>query len=187
MDFERHFYKCPNCLGVFAVEGPRVKIIINNYRSGPQCDCGSATIWMGRVERDRLIRKEDHCACDSRCTDATGPHCNCSCGGVNHGTHRTVQVLIDGGKVPFVHMPDVEERLRIARELKEAKEAAKARIEDRYATTLADMRAGRWVSDKGQWLAVRDEQRKLLKASQYLIHSKRMDALSKIAQQSNAS
>lgn len=32
--------------------------------------------------KGRLV--PDH-KCDSRCTNATGPNCDCSCGGANHG------------------------------------------------------------------------------------------------------
>ena len=56
--------------------------------------------FMGEVKGPRLSRAEDRCPCDRRCTNATGPNCECSCGGVNHGSGRLVRVDIDCGPVP---------------------------------------------------------------------------------------
>lgn len=55
---------------------------------------------MGRVEKKRLVNAAMRCPCDGRCTGATGPNCECSCGGVNHGTGRLIAVEIDAGGVP---------------------------------------------------------------------------------------
>jgi len=39
------------------------------------------------VMRGKPIRvKHSSCECDDRCTKATGETCNCSCGGINHGS-----------------------------------------------------------------------------------------------------
>lgn len=47
----------------------------------------------------RVGRKPGSCGLlalrgDARCTNATGPSCDCSCGGVNHGTHRVVAITL---------------------------------------------------------------------------------------------
>lgn len=95
MLINRWFIRCTHCLSVAAVE--------TQPASNWQCNiCGGPIETMGRVERDRLVRIEIRCACDARCTGARGPLCECSCGGVNHGTGRTVAVTIDCGPVPVV-------------------------------------------------------------------------------------
>lgn len=60
-------------------------------------------IVMGKVgpsKTTRLFQPEELCVCDGRCTNARGPNCECSCGGVNHGSQRTVKVWRDAGAVP---------------------------------------------------------------------------------------
>jgi hypothetical protein len=67
---------------------------------------------MGRVRPDNTyVRVEERCACDHRCTNATGPNCDFQCGGVNHGTHRIVQVVVESGKVSVKPRTDLEQRL----------------------------------------------------------------------------
>ena len=61
---------------------------------------GRAHRFMGEVKGPRLTQPEDRCPCDRRCTNATGPNCECSCGGVNHGSGRLVSVDVDCGPVP---------------------------------------------------------------------------------------
>lgn len=39
----------------------------------------------GRVSMERVYGIEIGMGCDDRCTSATGSHCECACGGVNHG------------------------------------------------------------------------------------------------------
>jgi hypothetical protein len=36
--------------------------------------------------------------CDSRCMNAIGPNCDCSCGGANHGRGHHVELRFDLGK-----------------------------------------------------------------------------------------
>lgn len=43
----------------------------------PQCN--------GNVAMERVYGIEIGMGCDDRCTSATGSHCECACGGVNHG------------------------------------------------------------------------------------------------------
>jgi hypothetical protein len=89
----RHFWKCPLCLTVAAVESDTVG----------KLDCGHCRIamnYMGKVSQSRLTRTEERCACDARCTNAVGPSCDCQCGGVNHGTQAVVTVTVDAGPIP---------------------------------------------------------------------------------------
>lgn len=55
---------------------------MRNGRPDIRCACGSAMI-------AKLIRGTvtDH-ECDARCLAATGPACECSCGGENHGRNH---------------------------------------------------------------------------------------------------
>lgn len=64
---------------------------------------------MGRVEkaypwekanRQRLVEDGHASPCDARCTGATGPTCNCVCGGENHGSHAVRSVIFKAGTVP---------------------------------------------------------------------------------------
>lgn len=109
---KRHFWKCQECLSYCAIEQPGM-----NAWDRVKCGlCDSFMWYMGRVEQTRLKRDEVHCACDYRCTSATGPKCNCQCGGVNHGKHAVVHVIVDAGAVPVAQVkPDA----RILRELRE--------------------------------------------------------------------
>lgn len=84
--------RCAHCLDV-AFVGERVR--------GGQCGaCGGPVEEMGEVYGDRLGVTEHHCACDYRCTGAAGPRCDCHCGGANHGSGRTVEVVRDVGAAP---------------------------------------------------------------------------------------
>jgi hypothetical protein len=66
---------------------------------------------MGQVKGDKYELIENRPACDGRCTHAHGPHCDCECGGVNHGTGMVVATVIKEGKVKAVNFSD-EDMLR---------------------------------------------------------------------------
>ena len=84
------YHKCGECLTAFACVEPKVD----------ECDCGSTDItFMGRVQGDQYVNTVNRCPCDGRCTHAMGPTCDCSCGGVNHGTGRVVPTTVVGGKI----------------------------------------------------------------------------------------
>src|SRR5258708_993631 len=66
-----------------------------------QCGaCDGSLEYLGRTERDRLIKEHEACPCDDRCTSARGPNCSCRCGGQNHGSNLTVTVRTDEGGIP---------------------------------------------------------------------------------------
>lgn len=119
----RWFIRCKDCLTVAVVtETP------NTYDW--QCDaCNGPLESMGRVERDRLVHEHHASPCDDRCTHARGPHCDCSCGGANHGTKRVVRVIRDAGAVPRVKMPQPMQAQRIALEYRNARAAALATLD----------------------------------------------------------
>jgi hypothetical protein len=104
----RHFYRCIDCLSVVATEGQirPVQVPPRYTYSYSECrGCGGQIEYMGEVRRNCLQRRELRVPCDARCTGAIGPHCDCQCGGENHGTNRLVEVLIEAGKVPRVMVP----------------------------------------------------------------------------------
>lgn len=47
--------------------------------------CAEHGNYLLRYLRGRL---RDDVTCDARCTGATGPNCDCSCGGANHGANH---------------------------------------------------------------------------------------------------
>lgn len=104
----RHFYRCADCLSVAATE-TKIHPIQNppNYvlSFGECAACNGRIEYLGDVHRNRLQKTELHVPCDSRCTGAIGPHCDCSCGGVNHGSNRLVEVVIEVGKLPRLLVP----------------------------------------------------------------------------------
>lgn len=181
---ERHFYRCLACLDVLAVEGGRVMSVWDaskGHQVGPHCDCGGTLNWMGKVRTNYIVRPEERCPCDSRCADATGPNCDCVCGGKNHGTHRTVTVDIVAGSVPTVRARDDLDtrKVRVA-EFQSAKDAAIARIDVATGGAITANGEGRRV-EYSMWQKKEDLVAQYRKARKYLIHSRRIEALNKIA------
>lgn len=123
----RFYLRCLRCCAVVATEGQPDPATV--------CVCGGRLKLMGRVGPKRgLVRDEDRCACDGRCTNATGPSCDCSCRGANHGSQRLTPIVVDAGSLPRLAPVDPEECLRRAAEY-QAKIAPlrKARNEAREA------------------------------------------------------
>lgn len=72
-----HYFKCVDCL---------TPVTSHERRSTFACDCGGSTFkYMGEVLRDRTVVQGSVCKCNEVCVHATGPNCNCECGGTNHG------------------------------------------------------------------------------------------------------
>lgn len=104
----RMIYRCKSkeCKRVWAFDYPEVRQAYQGYgryrsiafrvdEHGRQVElgydgtcpaCGGHNIGSARVKGFQT----EH-VCDARCTSATGPNCECSCGGKNHGAgHLTV-------------------------------------------------------------------------------------------------
>lgn len=165
----RWFIRCTRCLTVASVEtAPNV----NDWR----CDICDGTIEnMGRVEGDRLVKFEERCACDGRCTGARGPVCECSCGGKNHGTGRTVIVKIDVGGVPRVKFVDEGKAKAQAAEFVHAMNCARAEL-----STLRTKKAmGMYLDEKAfrNMLAIPGV---LRKATEARTHAGRMKTLNAV-------
>ena len=123
----RHFYRCPDCLTVSAAEhegyGPLYRLT---------CElCLAHVEHMGHVDRltpEQVKRRAYVCPCDGRCTGATGPKCECKCGGENHGTNALVAIDTIVGAAPRLLVKDKATAQRIADEWKAAKQSAIDRI-----------------------------------------------------------
>lgn len=87
-----YYHKCLDCLTPFS----------STERKIDECDCCGPVILMGMVHGDKFIQQGNRPACDGRCTHAHGPSCDCACGGANHGTGRTVSVVVNEGKVKVI-------------------------------------------------------------------------------------
>lgn len=174
---ERHFYRCLECLEVQAVDGPRLRAFVGY----PECDCGGPLKWMGKVQGLSLVQAHLGCPCDGRCTGALGGNCDCSCGGVNHGTKRLVRIVTDIRPVPSIApRADLNERLARVAEFKAAKEAAQARIAAKFGERYQDYRDGRYITGDVYW-QIRENLTALRKAAKLLTHKGRLTALDRIA------
>lgn len=100
----RYFHRYKSCLEVIATDE-------QIDRDTARCVCDGKLEDLGWVfpHGGRLRRGEERCPCDARCTNAPGPRCECSCGGVNHGSGRVVIVNVDAGGVPRL-TPSTPER-----------------------------------------------------------------------------
>ena len=153
----RHFWKCPLCLTVAATEGC----------THSRVNCGHCKLemaYMGRVSQNRLVQTEERCKCDARCTFATGPNCDCSCGGVNHGSKMMVEVTVDCGPVPEAQVRptaqalwDLKEYVALRQTMTEQIESLRASkqfgAEYRYKTAL--FKASRMTSHSGRMRVLR--------------------------------
>ena len=120
----REFFKCRDCLTVFAIDLPRKSS--RSYQDARCGACNGQTWWMGSVRRNTLVMTENRCACDERCTSATGPSCECACGGENHGIGALVEVVCGIAKIPAERI--APNALQIAEEYRAAVKAAQAAL-----------------------------------------------------------
>lgn len=139
----RFFFRCKICLSSMAADLPNDRLqrspeepARNFLREAPRCAaCSGSLELMGRVQpadmdkRARLQKETVRCACDARCTAATGPECNCVCGGANHGTLRLVTVTRDAGALPTLRPIDVAKSQAIASEWNDELVAALDRVD----------------------------------------------------------
>jgi len=144
------------------------------------CFCGGESLeYMGYVHRDPrvLLDERTACACNTLCTDAAGPCCNCTCGGKNHGTHRYVQIEYVKGSVPKAVKAD-QKALDRAAEFLGLVEACEEKIKFQYGPSIAKMEQGVRV-DYSTWLEIRNTYRTFLKIQAFKIHSRRVAELKK--------
>lgn len=191
MATERHFFRCADCLHVFALEGdpaPRALgwngtrlsgALFPRWTRDVRCDCGSDRLgWMGRVEADKVVRVEDRCACDDRCTHARGPQCSCQCGGANHGTHLVVRIRVDNTSACVEPQPDLAARLARLAEYRAARAAARERAN--VDGILDRMARGEWIADRAAWERARDNLAAIRKSERMRTHAARMRTLATV-------
>ncbi len=134
---------------------------------------------MGRVKNSGTVVTASHVipACDSRCTGATGPKCDCPCGGVNHGTGAVVRVE-QTATTPRVIMRDRAKARQIAVEWRAELERVAATRPGRLAALSI---AGTWLSPSDYNVA---QQCRSIVSNAYSLrtHKGRMAALQKITE-----
>lgn len=104
----RHCWRCADCLTVgFTTEFVESTRNERGFYHFAECGaCGGDVEYMGPVNKHHQIsHTETQPACDGRCTGAIGPSCDCQCGGENHGTGATVEVLKRVEGLPRIMMP----------------------------------------------------------------------------------
>ena len=115
-----HYYRCLDCLSV-ATAGESAR--------GLECGlCAGKVEYLGQVNNGRIYREETYCPCDDRCTSAMGPHCDCSCGGANHGLGLRVRIM-EVGTVKRLEIPDTHKAKRQVEEFRAALSAAAGEVD----------------------------------------------------------
>jgi len=164
----RWYIRCTDCLTVSAVDAEP---------HGARCACGGAIESMGRVTRwGRLGRDTLDVPCDARCTNATGPRCDCPCGGENHGTRRLVTVTQDAGGIPQVSAL----RPELAETYRQLRDDARAALRARYGDVLERKARGEWVLWTA-YLDARSYSEAIAQAAALKTHANRNKTLTAIA------
>jgi hypothetical protein len=140
-----HFYRCTDCLSICTSAEQLSYRNRNGYMvAGGKCGACDGTLeYLGRTERDRLVKEHEACPCDDRCTSARGPHCSCRCGGEHHGSNMTVTVRTDEGGIP-VAMIDPGAHVK-ADEYRAAKRAFWDAWNYRYRAITDKKNRGEWI------------------------------------------
>lgn len=140
-----HYYKCVDCLSIATA---------TEYEPRAVCGiCDGKLEYMGHVQADRLVETGERCKCDGRCVFASGPNCDCHCGGANHG-HGWFGggfeiVTTDRGPIPCLRMPDNAKAATIAAEWRAAYRAACAAADT--ADKAGDWRRRYLIGDAANW------------------------------------
>ena len=97
MKLTRKCFRCPMCLECIFVDGLKT-----HHEAGqiacPFCDHHFLE-YLGPVECQHFSESIGVCRCNERCICATGPKCDCSCDGKNHGSGLLWE-LQEGSMVP---------------------------------------------------------------------------------------
>lgn len=153
-----------------------------------ECICGGRLTLLGPVtDTGRWLREELRPRCDGRCISATGPQCNCRCGGENHGQGLAATVVVrrDGGAV-VLRPVDTEEARRRAEEYRVAKQAVHAALEARYGGAWVDYRQGLYIPSKALWWELRTWAQDFAEAKRLLTHRLRIRRLQQLAERIRA-
>lgn len=182
----RHFFRCHDCLSVFAIE----KAIFNCDRDWSKneydrwetaeglpivCPCGGEVVYIGPVTKHHVHDTEEVSACDGRCTEAKGNSCNCVCGGENHGTGKYVTISvrqdIDAPKQKGIDY----DYAKLVRERRET-------IRKPFELEISQIKKGIRVENKKRWWAAKRTMELLHEAHWAFSKSKR-DKLFKKAEE----
>lgn len=82
--FPRFVGKCTKCKTAITVENDRVHIVAT-FR------CRNCSNWVQCVQVEG--RETEH-KCGAKCRHATGPTCDCSCGGKFHGVGNMIETQV---------------------------------------------------------------------------------------------
>lgn len=155
----RYFFRCHDCLSVFALEKAQYNQD-RNHKKGeydrwetPEglpvvCPCGGAVFFMGPVTKHHVYDTFEASACDGRCTEAKGNSCDCVCGGVNHGSGKTVTISVRQD----IDAPQVK---GIDYSYGEACRKRRASIKAPFVEAMAFIKNGQRVEDKQEWSKAR--------------------------------
>jgi hypothetical protein len=133
---------------------------------------------MGKViGLNKYGRLEQACACDARCTHASGPNCDCSCGGENHGKGTLVEIVIIDGTVRVTTPCEAKEAQR-GNEWREAVAAAKARLEAKHGTSLDCIKRGIRIP-YDLWSEANNANNAFFRIQGSKIHKTRMEKMNK--------
>lgn len=171
----RYYYRCTDCLTPQVIEGKMPE-------RETTCRCGGRITFVGAVRRHRVVRLEDHPVCDARCTNATGPNCDCQCGGDHHGSGRVVTV--ETADLGAARLTAVDEDAQIARaqEYRAARDELDSAIRScRLAQAFADRRAGLRVN-AGDYLDCLHVHERRAHALSLKSHAARLRALQSLTQ-----
>lgn len=172
----RHCYRCIDCLTVVFTDEKIADTWDKNRGNILVAECGAcggrmeylgATTWnAGTVRRIESWQ----CACDGRCTSATGPSCDCQCGGENHGTGRVVPVYRDQA-VPRVMAP--ADAVGKAAEYRGLVAEFKAAHDRKYGWINRKKAAGEWIENYDFYMDGQYSWKSFIKAKSIRTHAGR--------------
>ncbi len=168
-----HSYRCTDCLSICtSAEQLSYRDRHGYIIAGGKCGaCDGSLEYLGRTERDRLIKEHEACPCDDRCTSARGPNCSCRCGGENHGSNMTVTVRTDERGIP-VAMIDPAACLK-TEEYRAAKQGFWDAWNPRYRAITDKKNRGEWIEAFSIYLDGQYSARAFHKAVELRTHSSR--------------
>jgi len=150
--------------------------------AGGKCGACDGTLeYLGRTERDRLIKEHEACPCDDRCTSARGPNCSCRCGGENHGSNMTVTVRTDEGGIP-VAMINPAARLN-AEEYRAVKRGFWDAWNPKYRVITERKHAGQWIDNFSLYFEGQRSARAYHKACELRTHAGRNRKIRALAEE----
>ena len=167
------YFRCPTCLATTTVDTNEAASFYQ-----PECGiCGGTLERLGEVHQSTWVETGIRCVCDDRCTNAQGPNCECSCGGVNHGigSKGDIEYVRATGKVKVTpkDAATIAKHLAQSEEFKAAYAAAQARYEAKLGKTAELRRNGTWLP-RSEWDALTNAQKALRDAKKSKVQKLRI-------------